>query len=225
MRSGTLARRHTSGGKWRPTDAPARTSGAMTRVLSPGRTNGRVFSPRTLIASGGVDAEERADRSERHGGTVDEIAVPHHVHLLAGEVGEEVLELLAVEPEAPVVPEQAPAGGDAVGLGVARRFEVGDRLEPVGPEVHPVRVRPIDRVAHDGDELRVGYQRMEACVRRGVVEVEGRALAEQRAGRRAVEQRFVAVALPDPLLRAVRVARAVDAFGEGHRRTGSTSAP
>ena len=57
----------------------------MTLVFSPGRTNGRVFSPRTSIGRVGVDAEERADRGRACGGIVDQLAVPQHVHLLAGE--------------------------------------------------------------------------------------------------------------------------------------------
>src|SRR3712207_8643972 len=37
-----------------------------------------------------------------------------------------------------------------------RLLEVGDVLEPVGPQVHPVAVRPVDRVPDDRDELDVG---------------------------------------------------------------------
>jgi len=64
-----------------------------------------------------------------------------------------------------------------------------------------------------GDQLGGGDESLNAVVRERVVEVEGRALAPERAARRGVEQGFVLVARPDPFAGAVRVTGPGDAGG------------
>jgi hypothetical protein len=100
----------------------------------------------------GLDAEERAHLVHGRAGLVDEVAIAHDQHVFAGHVVVEVPELLAVQTEVAVAPEGCPAGVDALLLEGERRLEVRHRLQAVGPQVHPVGVRTVDRVAHDGDQ-------------------------------------------------------------------------
>ena len=67
--------------------------------------------------------------------------------------------------------------------------DVGARLEPVDPQVHPVRVRPVDRVAQHRDQLGLRQVRGDPAPRVPVVEVERRALPAQRPVRCLGEQR------------------------------------
>ena len=129
------------------------------------------------------------------------------MHLFAREHGEEVLELCAVAAEPRVVPERRPALGDAFGLCCASVREAVDRFEPVRPRVHPVGVSTIHGIAQHHDEPCRGNREGHADVRGAIGEVEGSALTATCSRRRGVEQCFVLVAAPDPLFRAVGVAR------------------
>ena len=119
-----------------------------------------------------------------------------------------MLELPAVQPEVLVAPERRPAGVDPLLLAGEGPLEVGLALEAVGPEVHPVAVRAVDRVADHGDQLHVGQVLGDPAVRRVAPQVERRALAADLVLGRGPEQRVVVAAPPDPLLLGVRVARA-----------------
>jgi len=176
------------------------------------RVRGDVL-PRDRGEQPGLDPEERADLVEGGGRLVDQQPVTQDQHLLAREQRERVRELLAVAAEPLVVPEGRPAGRDPLLLLGAGADEVADRLQPGRPQVGPVGVRALDRVAEDHDELD-GRDRLPDPRHRGpLVEVEGRGLAGHRSGRGGVEQRLVPVPLPDVLAVGERVTRA--ALGRG----------
>ena len=171
------------------------------------RVRGDVL-PGDLGQQPGLDAEEGADLVEGGGRLVDQQPVPQDQHLLAREQRERVRELLAVPAEPLVVPEGRPAGRDPLLLLGAGADEVADRLQAGRPQVGPVGVRALDRVAEDHDELH-GRDRLPDPRHRGrVVEVQGRGLAAERSGRGGVEQRLVPVPLPDVLAVGERVTRA-----------------
>ena len=162
---------------------------------------------RHLVDRGGGDAEERADAVERGQRLVHQLLVAQQEHLVAGEVVEEVCDLPAVHPEPLVVPERSPPVVDALRLPADRLHDVVARLQPVHPQVHPVAVGAVDGVAEHRDQLRVRVVDGDPASRVAVVEVERRALAARHVVGGVVEEREVAVALPDPLQVAVRVAR------------------
>jgi hypothetical protein len=112
------------------------------------------------------------------------------------------------------VPEGRPAGRDPLLLLRAGADEVADRLQPGRPQVRPVGVRALDRVAEDHDELHVRDRLGDPGHRRLVVEVERRGLAAQRPGRGGVEERLVPVELPDVLA----VGQGVTGAALGRRR-------
>ncbi len=155
----------------------------------------------------GVDAEELEDPVEGVLLVVDQLLVAQHVHLLAREDAEQVLELLAVAAELEVAPERREAVVGTPAFQAAGGEEVSFGLEAVGAQMGPVRVGAVDRVTDDRDQLGVRDSIADAQVRGGVPEVERGALAAQRAGRRSIEELLVALALPDPFLPAVRIAR------------------
>jgi len=168
------------------------------------RVRGDVL-PGDLGQQPGLDAEEGADLVEGGGGLVDQQPVPQDKHLLAREQRERVLELLAVPAEPLVVPEGRPAGRDPLLLLGAGADEVADRLQAGRPQVGPVGVRALDRVADDHDELHGRDRLPDPCHRGRFVEVQRRALAAERSGRGGVEERLVPVALPDVLAVGERV--------------------
>jgi hypothetical protein len=75
--------------------------------------------------------------------------------------------------------------------------------------VHPVAVGAVDGVAEHRDQLRLRVVDGDPASGVAVVEVERRALATWHALGGVVEEREVALALPDPLQVAVGVARAL----------------
>ena len=155
---------------------------------------------------GRLHAQEAEDPVQGDRRLVDELAVAQQQHPLAVDVLEQVGDLAAVHPEPLVVPERRPALVDALGLAAYGLDDVGARLEAVHPEVHPVGVGPVDRVAQHRDQLRLGGVGRDPAAGVTVVEVERRALAAQGALGRPGEEVEVALALPDPLLVGVRVA-------------------
>ncbi len=153
-----------------------------------------------------LHAEERADAIERGHGLVDQLTVAEQQDVLPGEQSEKVLQLLAVPAETDVVPEGRPARGDAARLLRAGADDVADGFEPRRPQVRPVRMRALDRVTQDDDQLGVREQRVDAALGVAVVQVERCGLAFQRSRRRVVEQRLVLRPAPDVLLEGQRVA-------------------
>ena len=170
--------------------------------------------PRYAGQQAGADAEEPADRVECPLWTLAQVAVAEHQHLLAREDLQEVGDLLAVPALGEVVPEVRPPGGPARRLGRAGREEVGLRLQPGRPQVRPVGMGPVDRVAEHEDDPCVRDERVDPPVRRPLVQVERGGLAAQRARRRRVEQRLVVGSPPDVLLVGLPVAGAA----RGRRR-------
>ena len=206
--SGALAARQTSGGR-ELAEPGAGPHGAAEHRGAPARlgVGARVVArDRRDVALG--DAEEPAHLVDRLGRRLDDVVVAHHQHPLAVDVPIEVLELAAVEPEVLVAPERRPAGVDPLPLLGEGPLEVRLALEAVGPEVHPVAVRAVDRVADDGDQLHVGQVLGDPAVRRVAPQVERRALAADLVLGRRPEQRVVVAAPPDPLLLGVGVAGA-----------------
>ena len=138
---------------------------------------------------------------------------------------EQVGQLLAVTAELGVAPERRPALGDPLVLQGVRRLEVRYRLQTVGPQVHPVAVGAVDRVAHDGDQLGVGEAFGDPSLGGAVPQVERRALpadpCERGRPRRGVRRRRAAT--PTPAGSACHRARA--SVAAGRRRTSSTSVP
>jgi hypothetical protein len=171
------------------------------------RVRGHVL-PGYLGQQPGLDPEEGADPVEGRGRLVDQQPVADDQHLLAREERERVRELLAVPAEPLVVPERRPAGRDPLLLLGAGADEIADRLQAGRPQVGPVGVRALDRVAEDHDELHGRDRRPDPGHRGRVVQVERRGLAAERPGRGGVEERLVPVALPDVLAVGERVARA-----------------
>ncbi len=153
------------------------------------------------------DPEEPAHPVDRRAGRVDEVAVADDEDALGVDVAVQVRQLLAVPPELAVAPEGRPAGADPLVLATERRHEVRLRLEAVGPQVHPVAVGAVHRVADDGDETHVGQVLGDAAVGAAAPQVERRALAAHLVLGRRGEEREVAVGAPDPLLLRVLVAR------------------
>ena len=149
----------------------------------------------------GPHAQEGADRVERQPRRVDQVPVAQDEDLLPREQPEQPLKLLAIPAEAGVMPERRPARRDPALLGRARGREVPDGIQPGGPQVRPVGVRPLDRITQDRDHPGARDQRMDPLLRPAVVQVEGGRLAAQRAGRRGVEQRLIV--LPPPYVLAV----------------------
>jgi hypothetical protein len=142
--------------------------------------------------------EEAADSIECVLRGVDELAVPEHVHLFSGEVGEEVLELFAVSAEALVLPKWGPTIGGSPLLGVAGAEEIRLRLEAVTPEVGPVGIGAVDWVTDDGDELGVRCGGGYATVSIEAPQVEGAALTLERPSWGRGEQPLIVIAAPHP---------------------------
>jgi hypothetical protein len=117
-----------------------------------------------------------------------------------------VLQLFAVPAEADIVPERGPSGGLAFRLGVARGEEVRLRLEAGVPQVGPVRVRPVDRIAQQQDQPGVRHELPDAVVGGQIVQIERGGLAAQRARRRRFEQSLVFCPPPDVFLVRLHVA-------------------
>jgi hypothetical protein len=101
-------------------------------------------------------AEEGADPIQRGGGPLDEVPVAEDQHLVAGEGVEQMLQLFAVPAEPDMVPEVRPPVGDPPLLGLARAHQVADRLQPGRPQMRPVGMGPLDRVAQRHDEPDAG---------------------------------------------------------------------
>ena len=168
------------------------------------RVGGDVL-PRYLGQHARLDPEEGADPVQGLRGFVDHQPVAQHEDLLAREEREQVLELLAVPAQPGVVPEAGPAGRDPAVLLAARPDEVTDRLQARRPQVSPVGVGPLHRIAHDHDQPGLGQRLADPAHRGPVVQVERRRLAAQRAGRGRVEQRLVLRPAPDVLPVSERV--------------------
>ena len=151
-------------------------------------------------------------------GLVAQVAVAQQQDPRGIDQPREVVELLAVAALGHVVPEVRPAGLAAHVLRPAGGEEVGLGLEPGLAQVRPVRVRPLHRVAQDGDQPHRGQQVGDALLRVPVVEVEHRALAAQRPRRGGVEERLVVVAAPHVLAPGLDVTRATP--GRGRRAVG-----
>ena len=133
-------------------------------------------------------------------------------------------QLATVEPGLEVAPERGPAGRPAALLLGTGGREIVDRLQTVGPQMGPVGVGPVHRIAQDHDDPGLGNGLVDPLAWRGVGQVERGRLAPQGAGSGGVEEPLVVVAPPDPLPVAVGVAR-VRPGSEAARRTGRTWAP
>ena len=161
--------------------------------------------PRDLGDKPLFHAQEIEDAVEGGCGLIHQLAVPDNEDLLTGEHREDVLELLAVPPEADVVPERGPARGDAALLLPARLDEVADWLKPGRPEMRPVRMGALDRIPDDRDELGVRDQIPDSAHGIGVVHVQRGRLAAQRSVRSGIEERLVVLPLPHVLTVGQRV--------------------
>ena len=223
--NGGCSRRHTSGGTNWPSVAPARTTGPSTRGRQPGCTKLRELSRGIASTRPSRMPRKRLTRSTVGRRVVDQVAIAHHQHPLGIDVAVEVAQLVAVQPELAVAPERRPACADPVVLQRERRLEVGHRLEAVGPQVHPVAVGAVDRVADHGDQLDVGECLRDAAVRAAAPEVERRALpADLLVASRGEEREVVGRrARSTPAASACRPGRPRRA--EERRRRARTSAP
>ena len=99
------------------------------------------------------------------------------------------------------MPERCPAGGDTPLLLSAGLDEVPDRLKARRPQVGPVRVSTLHRVAQDRDQLRVRDQAADAAHRVPVIQVQRCRLTTQRPRRGRLEECLVV--LPPPHMLAV----------------------
>ncbi len=174
---------------------------------------GRDVLPRDLGQQARRHAEERADLVQGLRGLVDQPPVAKDQDLLAGEQGEQVLELLAVAAKPGVVPEAGPARGDPALLLIAGPDEIGDRLQARRPQVSPVGMGAFDWVADDHDQPGRRDRVADPAHRGPVVQVERRRLAPQRPGGSRGEQGLVVRPPPDVLPVGQRVPRA--ALGRG----------
>ena len=126
-----------------------------------------------------------------------------------------MVELLGVPAQPGVVPERCPARRHAGILLGAGAHEVADRLQPGRPQVGPVGVGALDRVAQDHDHLGVRDQLADAALRGTVIEIKRCRLTARGTGRGAGEQRLVVRPPPDMLAVGLYVARPAAA---GRRR-------
>ncbi len=140
-------------------------------------------------------------------GLVDKLLVADQMHLVRTEELVEMGQLLAIATDLPVPPKGRPSRRLAFGLLGARRDEVGDRLQPVRPEVRPVGVGAVYGVAQDGDQLGVWHGIGDATVRLEIGQVQRRALPSQRPCGSLIEEGLVVLPPPDPLPIAVGVPR------------------
>ena len=221
--SGRLALRHTWGGMWLPRSAPSER-----RPEQPGVERGWHVAAhvpgRGLVDQTLLDAEEPADAVEGRAGLVRPVHVPDHVDLLAGEQRVEVPELSAVEAGLQVAPERGPAGLACVWSPRRRRSRKSPiGLQAVGPQVGPVGVGAVHRVAQD--RRSAGPRARPRGCARGPRGRRGRTGCSPPAGPRPGRRRTDARShrAPDPLPVAVGVTGA--ACRGAARRRGRTSAP
>ena len=160
---------------------------------------GRDVVPRYLGQHPLLDAKEGADLIQGLLGLVDQQPVAQDEDLLAREEREQVLKLLAVTAQPGVVPETGPPGRDPALLFAAGPDEVTERLQARRPQVRPVGVGPLHRIAHDHDQPGVGQRRADPAHRGAVIQVERGGLTAQGPSRSRVEQRLVIRPAPDVL--------------------------
>jgi hypothetical protein len=97
------------------------------------------------------------------------------------------------------MPELCPARRDPAVLVRTRPHEVTLRVQARGPQVGPVRVRPLHRVTQDRDQLGRRDQLPDPALCLPVIQVERGRLAAQQARGGRPEQRLVVGAAPDVL--------------------------
>ena len=175
--SGRLTRRHTSGGRNCATAAPARITGPIALVAGAVLHERPRVVLRHLVDLGGVDAEEvrRPGRSVAPGGPPargSAAAAPARAG--SGRRGRRPAGRTS---RAPGSARTAPSPSSTRSCSRRRPPDVGAGLEAVHPQVHPVGVGPVDRVAQHGDQLRVRAVDGDPAPGVPVVEVERRALA------------------------------------------------
>jgi hypothetical protein len=156
-------------------------------------------------------AEEVADPVQGGYRLRAKLPVANDEHLVTWEQGVQMLELLAVPAQVEIAPEGRPARGGAPRFGGARRHRVADRLQAGRPQMRPVGVRPLDRIAEYGDHASLRNQLLDTALSVTVVQVERGALAAQAAKGSGVEQRLVVRAPPDVFPIGLRVAGAAAA--------------
>ena len=207
--SGLLTVRHTFGGRNCPTAAPGADHRADACVPGPRRARTAASCPTGSGRSRRRSTPRKSQtRFSAWSGSSTSVLVAQQQHLLAREVVEEVLRPGGRTSRGPGSARTAPTRRRPAAC--SRRTASTMSARGSRPSIHrciQLRVGAVHRVAQHRDQLRVGVVGRDPAAGVPVVEVERRALPAQRALRRVVEQVEVALALPDPLLVAVGVAR------------------
>jgi hypothetical protein len=109
-----------------------------------------------------------------------------------------------------MVPERVEPSGSALGLGTERRLEIVERLAPMVPLVLIVRIRALDGIPQDRDELRVGDVALDPRGGFRRVEVDDRRFTHGALGRHACEERAIALDVDDRVPLALLVPGATE---------------